>query len=197
MFERLDYRPLRIAPLLSDRRDDAGLRASRRGSTRIRAKLAADLRERLTLADADRKLGEALDRWELSLFADEPFRSAHVREGLACLLGDDGGRGAAAMRTAVLLGEQTAERADLLGACARSGCAATHATRCAGRSSRRSCTGAAPSSSRALDGALLGVRPRPASVLRVACKSHSRTRWAQARVTLPGLRSRAWTRRST
>ena len=50
--------------------------ARRSGSTRSARRLAADLRERLQLADDDRELGEALDRWELSLFAEEPFRSA-------------------------------------------------------------------------------------------------------------------------
>ena len=67
---------------------------------KIRARLAADLRAKLLLADDDRGLGEALDRWELSLFSEEPFRSAQVSEALTCLL-----------LGAVLLGPVTA-RAD-------------------------------------------------------------------------------------
>ncbi len=81
---------------------------------RVRARLAADLRERLLLADEDRELGEALDRWELSLFSEEPFRSAQVREALACLLGADGGIWAASLRAAVLLAEKGAERGEVL-----------------------------------------------------------------------------------
>ena len=89
VFERLDFRPLRVAPLLPIAATEPRGEPAR--LDKVRAKLAADLRERLTLADDDRELAEALDRWELSLFSDEPFRSGQLREAIACLLGADGG----------------------------------------------------------------------------------------------------------
>jgi hypothetical protein len=82
----------------------------------VRARLATDLRERLPLADDDRGLAEALDRWELSLFADEPFRSGQVRDALNALFGNEDGWWAAAMRIAVLLGENAKARSELLAA---------------------------------------------------------------------------------
>jgi hypothetical protein len=165
VFERLDFRPLRISPLLpiaatQPRGDTARL-------DKLRARLAADLRTRLTLADADRELGEALDRWELSLFSEEPFRSAQVREGLTCLLGGDGGTWAAAMRAAVLLGEKGQERGDLLEALR-----ADRLGRDARDAVRRVLVETLLHGSRgelvtALDETLLGQRARPTSVLRV------------------------------
>jgi hypothetical protein len=166
VFERLDFRPLRISPLLpiaaTQPRGD-GTRLDK-----IRARLAADLRGKLTLADSDRELGEALDRWELSLFSEEPFRSAQVRESLTCLLGGDGGAWAAAMRTAVLLGDKNRERTDLLDVlrAERLGSDARDAV-------RRTLVETLLHGDRAqlvvaLDDTLLGLRPRPSSVLRVA-----------------------------
>ena len=64
----------------------------------FRGGLAADLLARLPLADDDADLGEALDRWELSLFQSEPFRSEQLREALAALLGGTDGLWAAALR---------------------------------------------------------------------------------------------------
>ncbi len=112
VFERLDFRPLRVSPILPIAATQPRGEPTR--LDKVRAKLAADLRERLPLADEDRELGEALDRWELSLFSEEPFRSAQVRESLTCLLGGDGGLWAAAMRASVLLTEKTRDRAALL-----------------------------------------------------------------------------------
>jgi len=57
------------------------------------------------LADSDPGLAEALDRWELSLFQHEPFRSEGLRGALAGLLGDTW-----ELRAAVLLGEESGER---------------------------------------------------------------------------------------
>ena len=74
--------------------------ASRPGSTRSAASVAADLRDRLAAADDDRRSAEALDRWELSLFQDEPFRSEQLRAALESLLGGDEGPWAAALRAA-------------------------------------------------------------------------------------------------
>jgi hypothetical protein len=166
VFERLDFRPLRIAPLLPIAATQPRGEGTR--LDKIRARLAADLRAKLTLADSDRELGEALDRWELSLFSDEPFRSAQVRESLTCLLGGDGGTWAAAMRTAVLLGDKTRERSEMLDAlrAERLGSDARDAV-------RRTLVETLLHGDRgqlvvALDDTLLGLRPRPSSVLRVA-----------------------------
>jgi hypothetical protein len=166
VFERLDFRPLRISPLLPIAATQPRGEATR--LDKLRAGLAADLRERLTLADSDRELGEALDRWELSLFSEEPFRSAQVSESLVCLLGGDGGPWAATMRAAVLLTEKGRERSDLLGTLRdeRLGRDARDAVRrvlveTLLRGSREELV-------HALDDTLLGIRPRPASVLRVA-----------------------------
>ena len=166
VFERLDFRPLRISPLLPIAATQPRGDATR--LDKIRARLAADLRAKLTLADSDRQLGEALDRWELSLFSEEPFRSAQVRESLTCLLGEDGGEWAAAMRAAVLLGDKTRARSELLDAlrAERLGADARDAV-------RRTLVEALLHGNRgellvALDDTLLGLRPRPSSVLRVA-----------------------------
>jgi hypothetical protein len=166
VFERLDFRPLRISPLLPIAATQPRGEGTR--LDKIRARLAADLRGKLTQADTDRELGEALDRWELSLFSEEPFRSAQIREALTCLLGGDGGAWAAAMRTAVLLGDKTRERSDMLDAlrAERLGSDARDAV-------RRTLVETLLHGDRAqlvvaLDDTLLGLRPRPSSVLRVA-----------------------------
>jgi hypothetical protein len=132
----------------------------------FRAQLAADLLARLGSSEEDPELAEALDRWELSLFAEEPYRSEQLREALTALLGGTDGLWAASVRAAVLLGESAPERAQELerlrslarGEPARSGAAdavrkalvetLTHGDRAALVES--------------LDEALLGVRPRPA-----------------------------------
>jgi hypothetical protein len=58
-------------------------------------------------------LGEALDRWELSLFQDGPFQAEQLRESLAALLGGSDGLWAAAVRGAILLGDTPHARAEL------------------------------------------------------------------------------------
>ncbi len=166
VFERLDFRPLRISPLLPIAATQPRGEATR--LDKVRAGLAAELRERLTLADTDRELGEALDRWELSLFSEEPFRSAQIREGLVCLLGGDGGAWAATMRAAVLLTEKGREREELLVTLR-----AERLGREARDAVRRALVETLLRGNRdelvlALDDTLLGIRPRPASVLRVA-----------------------------
>jgi hypothetical protein len=163
VFERLDFRPLRISPLLPIAATQPRGEATRLDA--VRGRLAADLRERLSLADGDRELGEALDRWELSLFAEEPFRSAQVREALTALLGGGDGTWAAALRAALLLGEKTQERVDLL---------AQLRAETVGREGldavRRALVetllhGGRAELVRTLDETLLGVRPRPALFL--------------------------------
>jgi hypothetical protein len=112
VFERLDFRPLRISPLLpiaATKPPGEGCRLDK-----LRGALAAEVRGRLTLADDDRQLAEALDRWELSLFADEPFRSAQIRDALNALLGCDDGAWAATMRAAALLETAAPARVELL-----------------------------------------------------------------------------------
>jgi hypothetical protein len=166
VFERLDFRPLRVAPLLPIAATEPRGEPAR--LDKVRAKLAADLRERLTLADGDRELAEALDRWELSLFSDEPFRSGQLREAIACLFGADGGLWAAAMRTAVLLADTTNKRSVLV-----AGLNAERLDRIANDAVRRALVevlmhGARAELVEALDETLLGLRPRPQSVLRVA-----------------------------
>ncbi len=161
VFERLDFRPLRISPLLPIAATEPRGESIRLDS--LRGRLAADLRARLTIADGDRGLGEALDRWELSLFAEEPFRSSQLVDALTSLLGNDDGRWAASLRGAVLLGEKTAERADLL-----EKLRAEHLDKVARDAIRRALVETLLHGNRvelvkALDETLLGVRPRPAA----------------------------------
>jgi hypothetical protein len=163
VFERLDFRPLRISSLLPIAATQPRGEPTRLDS--VRGRLAADLRERLPLADGDRELAEALDRWELSLFADEPFRSAQARDALTALLGGGDGAWAAALRAAVLLGEKTAERAALL-----EDLRAEHVGRAGRDALRRTLVEALLHGNRAelvrtLDETLLGLRPRPALFL--------------------------------
>jgi len=101
--ERVDRHPLQPRPLL-------GIAATRPGGepTRLdpwRGRLAADVLARLPGSERDAELGEALERWELSLFESEPLRSERLREALAALLGGPDGLWAAAMRAATLTGD--------------------------------------------------------------------------------------------
>jgi hypothetical protein len=163
VFERLDFRPLRISPLLPIAATQPRGDATRLDS--LRARLATDLRERLPLADDDRGLAEALDRWELSLFADEPFRSGQVRDALTALFGNEDGWWAAAMRIAVLLGESTQARADLLEALR------ADQVRSGVRDALRRALvetllyGNRPELIKSLDETLLGIRPRPVTAV--------------------------------
>ena len=96
LFETLDGRPYGIRPVLPIAATQPPGEPSRLDE--FRAPLAAELRVCLGLADADTHLAEALDRWELSLFQNEPFRSEQLRAALAALLGSTW-----ALRAAVLL----------------------------------------------------------------------------------------------
>jgi hypothetical protein len=163
VFERLDFRPLRISPLLPIAATQPRGDATRLDA--VRARLTSDLRERLPLADDDRGLAEALDRWELSLFADEPFRSGQVRDALTALFGNEDGWWAAAIRIAVLLGESAKARSELLEALqadqVRSGVR---------DALRRGLVetllyGNRPELIKSLDETLLGLRPRPATAV--------------------------------
>jgi hypothetical protein len=108
LFERLDWRPYGIRsvlPIAATQPDGEPTRLDE-----FRGRLAAELRSRLLAADEDLLLGEALDRWELSLFQADMFRAEQLRESLAALLGNGDGTWAAALRAAILLGEAPDER---------------------------------------------------------------------------------------
>jgi hypothetical protein len=112
LFERLDWRPYGIRPVLQ-----IAATAPPGEPTRLdpfRASVAQKLRPMLALADEDAKLGDALDRWELSLFQDDPFRGEQLRHALDAALGNGEGSWAAGMRAAALLGETAQERSQLL-----------------------------------------------------------------------------------
>lgn len=111
LFERLDGRPYGIRPVLPIAATQPAGEPTRFDS--FRAGLATDLLPRLALADDDPELGEALDRWELSLFQDGPFQAEQLRESLAALLGGTDGLWAATVRGAILLGETPRARAEL------------------------------------------------------------------------------------
>jgi hypothetical protein len=163
IFERLDWRPYGVRPVPA-----LAAQVPPGEPTRLdpfRARLAVELQERLAGAPSDSDVLEALDRWELSLFQQGSVRADELREALGLLLGCDEGPWAAAMRAAVLLGENARERAELLTAlralvdgdgpgaraeeCVRRALVETllHESR--------------PALVAALDDALLGVRPRP------------------------------------
>ena len=112
LFERLDWRPYGIRPVLP-----IAATAPPGEPTRLdpfRASVAEKLRPQLALADDDAQLGDALDRWELSLFQADPFRGEQLKHALDAALGDGQGLYAAGMRAAALLGETAEERADLV-----------------------------------------------------------------------------------
>jgi len=114
---------------------------------------------RLGLADADSALAEALDRWELSLFQNEPFRSDQLRAGFAALLGETW-----PLRAAVLLEAEPEARSalhvELTRLAAGEACTAT-VTDAARRSLVEALQhGDRPALLRELDEALLGVRER-------------------------------------
>jgi hypothetical protein len=107
LFERVDWRPFGIKPMLPIAAAQPGGEATRLDP--FRGRLAAELLERLPLADEDPELGEALDRWELSLFQSGSSREEQLREALTALLGGMDGVWAATMRASVLLGDRLDE----------------------------------------------------------------------------------------
>jgi hypothetical protein len=164
LFERLDWRPLGIRPVLPIAATEPQGEPTRLDA--FRARLAADLLAQLGRADDDPELAEALDRWELSLFAEEPFRSEQLREALTALLGGPDGLWAATVRAAVLLGETGRERAEEL-ARLRSLERGEPAAPAAAEAVRKAVVETLVHGNRSalvtsLDEALIGVRPRPA-----------------------------------
>ncbi|MGI8421204.1 MAG: hypothetical protein ACR2MU_02935, partial [Gaiellaceae bacterium] len=157
LFERLDWRPFGVRPILPI----AGTKPEGEETRldRFRGRLAGDLLERLALADEDPELGEALDRWELSLFQAEPFRSEQLREALSALLGENDGLWAAATRAAVLLGENGGERAEIHAVLGGERIPADLVRRAIVEALMH---GNRPALVATLDESLLGLRPRPA-----------------------------------
>jgi hypothetical protein len=108
LFETLDGRPYGIRPVLPIAATQPPGEPTRLDE--FRAALATELLVRLVLADSDTTLAEALDRWELSLFQHEPFRSEQLRGALSALFGATW-----ALRVAVLLEAEADRRASLHG----------------------------------------------------------------------------------
>ena len=103
LFETLDGRPFGIRPVLPIAATQPPGEPSRLDT--FRGALAGELLVRLTLADEDESLAEALDRWELSLFQHEPFRGEQLRAALSTLLGETW-----PLRAALLLEEEVEAR---------------------------------------------------------------------------------------
>ncbi len=85
LFETLDGRPYGIRPVLPIAATQPPGEATKLDE--FRGALAAELLVRMGVVDADTNLAEALDRWELSLFQHEPFRSEQLRAALEAALG--------------------------------------------------------------------------------------------------------------
>jgi hypothetical protein len=106
MFETLDGRPFGIQPVLPIAATQPLGEPSRLDA--FRAPIAVDVLDALGQADGDPELAEGLDRWELSLFQSEPFRSEQVRAALQSLLGESW-----PMRACILLVEDAHAREEL------------------------------------------------------------------------------------
>jgi hypothetical protein len=106
LFETLDGRPFGIRPVLPIAATQPPGERSRLDA--FRAPIAVEVLAALAGADGDPGLAEALDRWELSLFQNDPFRSEQLRGSLQALLGETW-----ALRATVLL-EQDGSSRELL-----------------------------------------------------------------------------------
>jgi hypothetical protein len=106
LFELLDGRPFGIRPVLPIAATAPPGQASRLDS--FRAPIAVEVLAALAQADGDAALAEALDRWELSLFQNEPFRSEQLRSSARALLGETW-----PLRSAMLLAEAGEAREEL------------------------------------------------------------------------------------
>jgi hypothetical protein len=169
LFERLDWRPVGIQPVLPISATQPRGEPTR--LDRFRAGLAGQLLGRLAAVEDDPELAEALDRWELSLFQDEPFRSEQLRESLAALLSGADGLWAGALRASLLLGESARERSEFMG-CLRELVGGGRVGREAADLMRRALVetlahGAREQLVAALDETALGLRPRPAGYFAV------------------------------
>jgi hypothetical protein len=106
LFETLDGRPYGIRPVLPIAATQPPGEATKLDE--FRGALAAELLVRMGLVDADTNLAEALDRWELSLFQHEPFRSEQLRAALEAALGTTW-----PLRASILLESEPEARAGL------------------------------------------------------------------------------------
>src|SRR5262245_25493720 len=154
LFETLDGRPYGIRPVLPIAATQPPGEPTRLDE--FRAALASELLARLGLADADTTLAEALDRWELSLFQHEPFRSEQLRGALSALFGSTW-----PLRVAVLL-EAEADRREALHRELEALCDGAEAGSTAREAVRRSLVevlrdGDRPALATRLDRALLGL----------------------------------------
>jgi hypothetical protein len=156
VFERLDWRPYGIRPAVPIAAAVPPGEPTRLDA--FRAPLARELRVRVAGADPDPELADALDRWELSLFQDEPFRTEQLRAALDALFGGGDGLWAATLRAAVLIGETGRERAEKLSALRSDDAAAAVREALV----ETLAYGDRPELIEALDETLVGLRPRPA-----------------------------------
>jgi hypothetical protein len=108
LFEMLDGRPFGIRPVLPIAATQPPGEASRLDS--FRSPIAVEVLAALSKADGDPELAEALDRWELALFQNEPFRAEQLRASLGALLGETW-----PLRCSVLLTEDGGAREELHG----------------------------------------------------------------------------------
>ena len=166
LFERLDWRPFGVRPVLPIAGTAPPGEAVRIDP--LTGERARRLRDRLAQADDDRELGEALDRWELSLFQSDPFASEQLRGALEAALGAGDGLFAASLRAAALLGETPRDRAEVLRRLRL--LTAGDEAGSTGEVVRRVLVEVLESGDRAglvlgLDEALLGLRPKPTSTL--------------------------------
>jgi len=165
IFETLDGRPFGIRPVLPIAATQPPGEPDRLDA--FRGALAGELLLRLGRADVDAALAEALDRWELSLFQNEPFRSEQLRAALAALLGETW-----PLRASLLAGQASSNRealhADLASLAAGesvTGAAADAARRCLVEALRH---GLRDELVRELDRELLGLGARPGALLRAS-----------------------------
>jgi hypothetical protein len=164
LFERLDWRPFGVRPVLPIAATQPPGEPTRLDV--FRGETARVLIGKLGAVEDDRELGDALDRWELALFQDGSFRAEQLRSSLEALLGNGDGAWAAALRTAVLLGETGRERQDCLMVLRRlcDGVARPEAADLVRRALVVTVTrGEREKLVAELDESLLGVRPTPSS----------------------------------
>jgi hypothetical protein len=164
LFERLDWRPFGVRPVLPIAATTPPGQPTRLDV--FRGETARVLITKLGAADVDRELGDALDRWELALFQDGSFRSEQLGASLDALLGVGDGAWAASLRAAVLLGETGRERREALDVLRRlrDGAAGPDAVDIVRRALVETLMrGKRRELIAELDESLLGVRPKPSS----------------------------------
>ncbi len=164
LFERLDWRPFGVRPVLPIAATQPPGQPTRLDV--FRGETARVLITKLCAADGDRELGDALDRWELALFQDGSFRSEQLGASLDALLGVGDGAWAASLRAAMLLGETGRERREALDVLRslRDGSAGPDSVDIVRRALVETLMrGARRTLIAELDESLLGVRPKPSS----------------------------------